>query len=131
MKLKCRVFSPGAKVTVRTMTIDGELSTDSGPAKPNSSTIVQSQLMASQMQQQQQARNSHFMSPYDMDFDMNVSPLVPPPVTLSNAHSLFDIRFSQPGSTQAPPIQQQQPPPPTRPRIRSADFEQENPEWLR
>ena len=99
------------------MTIDGELSTDSGPAKPNSSTIVQSQLMASQMQQQQQVRSSHFMTPYDMDYDMNISPLVPPPVTLSNAHSLFDIRFSQPGSTQAPPIQQQQPPPPTRPSV--------------
>ena len=59
-------------------------------------------------------------------FDMNVSPLaIPPPVSLSNTHSLFDMRFSQ-GANQHHHSSSSQ-----RPRIRSADFEQENPEWLR
>ena len=143
-------IKPGAKVTVRTMTVDGELSTDSGPAKPNSSTMVQNQILAPNMPQDyHQVRNSHFMSQYDTlegrktfggggmapnpshslgqeQFDMNVSPLaIPPPVSLSNTHSLFDMRFSQ-GANQHHHSSSSQ-----RPRIRSADFEQENPEWLR
>jgi len=136
----------GSKITVRTMTIDGELSTDSGPAKPNQMSHTSQHMNQQQRNNDLNAlRSSHVMPGYDqlndptvgvgqsrnrssfpgvLESDYDSLTAAPPPhlggPQLPNGpnSSFADNRFSGYSNNQ-------------RHRVRSADFEPENQDWLR
>ena len=116
-------IKPGSKITVRTITMDGELSVDSGPAKPH---------VASKMSHVTKAKNRFTPNnPFgDNMYDNHNrlrSPTVPQPLSHMGPRTRASYSMAEDfNMMNLNPYNFN-----NRPRIRSADFEQENEEWLR
>lgn len=119
----------GSKITVRTITMDGEVSVDSGPAKPHTANKVshvskiRNRLRQHNMTTNPYTENSNNF--YDNQSRLrsptNPTPAMHLPRNRASHSMAEDFNMMNLASYNYN----------NRPRIRSADFEQENEDWLR